>query len=54
MNFRIFFSVEDGEWVGVCDEYPSLSWLAVDPEVAAVGIIAAVRRAQKDMGIEEI
>ena len=28
--YRVVFSVEDGEFVATCAEFPSLSWLAAD------------------------
>lgn len=53
MNFRTFFSDEDDEWVGVCDKYPSLSWLADTPEEAERGIIKLVDAVEKDLRAEE-
>jgi predicted RNase H-like HicB family nuclease len=32
------WSPEDGEYVGLCAEFPSLSWLAKSPESALSGI----------------
>ncbi len=32
------WSAEDGEHVGLCAEFPSLSWLAPTPEEALAGI----------------
>ncbi|MGV7292077.1 antitoxin HicB, partial [Mycobacterium kansasii] len=26
-TYRVEWSPEDGEWVGLCAEFPSLSWL---------------------------
>jgi len=37
-TYRVLWSEEDGEYVGLCAEYPSLSWLASDPENALKGI----------------
>lgn len=37
-TYRVVWSQEDGEYVGLCDEFPSLSWLAVTPEEALSGI----------------
>jgi hypothetical protein len=34
-TFRIAWSAEDGEWVGTCDQLPSLSYLHHDPVEAA-------------------
>ena len=35
-TFRAVWSPEDGEYVGLCDEFPSLSWLAPSPEDTSV------------------
>ena len=37
-TYRITWSEEDGEYAGLCAEFPSLSWLASTPDVALVGI----------------
>jgi predicted RNase H-like HicB family nuclease len=37
-TYRITFSEEDNEYVGLCAEFPSLSWLADTPEAALKGI----------------
>lgn len=37
-TYRIAWSLEDAEHVGLCAEFPSLSWLAPTPEAALVGI----------------
>jgi predicted RNase H-like HicB family nuclease len=36
--YRVVYSLEDGEFVGLCDEFPSLSWLARDERSAMEGI----------------
>lgn len=41
-TYRITWSEEDGEYVGLCAEFPSLSWLAAQPEVALQGICQLV------------
>ena len=33
-TYRVTWSPEDGEHVGLCVEFPSLSWLATAPEEA--------------------
>lgn len=38
MNLHVEWSDEDQEWVGLCDEYPSLSWLHKDRQKALDGI----------------
>jgi predicted HicB family RNase H-like nuclease len=37
-TYRVTWSDEDNEYVGLCAEFPSLSWLAVTPEAALKGI----------------
>jgi predicted HicB family RNase H-like nuclease len=37
-TYRITWSAEDQEYVGLCVEFPSLSWLSNDPESALKGI----------------
>jgi hypothetical protein len=37
-HYRVIWSPEDDEHVGLCSEFPSLSWLAPTPEGALVGI----------------
>jgi predicted HicB family RNase H-like nuclease len=48
-TYRVTWSEEDGEYVGLCVEFPSLSWLAAEPEAALRGIRAVVAEAVKDM-----
>ena len=36
------WSDEDGEWVGLCDGFPLVSWLEPDREAAEEGIRAVV------------
>jgi len=36
--YRVTWSEEDQEYVGLCVEFPSLSWLAGEPEEALAGI----------------
>jgi predicted HicB family RNase H-like nuclease len=36
--YRVTWSEEDNEYVGLCSEFPSLSWLADTPEKALKGI----------------
>ena len=38
LHYRVLWSQEDREYVGVCEEFPSLSWLAVTADEALVGI----------------
>mgnify|MGYP001766652874 FL=1 len=37
-TYRVTWSPEDQEHVGLCTEFPSLSWLAASPEEALSGI----------------
>ncbi len=37
-TYRVTWSEEDGEYVGLCAEFPSLSWLANTLENALQGI----------------
>lgn len=47
--YRIMWSEEDKEYVGLCVEFPSLSWLAASPESALKGIRKVVEDVMKDM-----
>lgn len=48
-TYRVTWSPEDGEHVGLCVEFPSLSWLAATPEEALLGIRQMVSEAVADM-----
>lgn len=48
-TYRVTWSVEDEEYVGLCAEFPSLSWLAQSPESALKGIRKTVEAVVKDM-----
>lgn len=48
-TYRVTWSAEDGEHVGLCAEFPSLSWLASTPEKALAGIRRVVARTVADM-----
>ncbi|MFB3906563.1 MAG: type II toxin-antitoxin system HicB family antitoxin [Acidobacteriota bacterium] len=37
-TYRVTWSGDDQEYVGLCAEFPSLSWLASSPEAALRGI----------------
>lgn len=37
-TYRVTWSPEDKEHVGLCAEFPSLSWLAATPDEALIGI----------------
>ena len=48
-TYRVTWSQEDEEYVGLCVEFPSLSWLASSPEKALEGIRKVVAGVVKDM-----
>ena len=48
-TYRVMWSEEDGEYVGLCAEFPSLSWLAKTQEGALTGIRETVHRVIQDM-----
>ena len=48
-TYRVTWSVEDEEYVGLCLEFPLLSWLAPRPEDAFAGIRRTVADAVQDM-----
>lgn len=48
-TYRVTWSEEDGEYVGLCAEFPSLSWLADTQEAALTGIRDIVRQVVQDM-----
>lgn len=37
-SYRVIWSEEDKEHVGLCAEFPGLSWLAATPEKALYGV----------------
>ena len=47
--YRVIWSDEDGQHVGLCAELPSLSWLASDPEKALRGIRKMAAHVVRDM-----
>ena len=48
-TYRVTWSEEDAEYVGLCAEFPGLSWLARTPEAALKGIRKVVAEAIADM-----
>ena len=48
-TYRITWSKDDKEYVGLCTEFPSLSWLAETQEAALKGIRAVVKKVLRDM-----
>jgi predicted RNase H-like HicB family nuclease len=47
--YRVIWSEEDGQCVGLCAEFPSLSWLGGTPEKALRGIRKVVAGVLSDM-----
>jgi predicted HicB family RNase H-like nuclease len=48
-TYRVTWSEEDQEFVGLCAEFPSLSWLSRKPETALKGIRKVVEDTLIDM-----
>ena len=48
-TYRVAWSPEDEEYVGMCVEFPSLSWLAPSPDEAFSGIRQVVSECVEDM-----
>ena len=49
-TYRVAWSAEDREHVGLCTEFPSLSWLAPTPQQALAGIRSLVGEVLAEMG----
>ena len=52
-TYRVTWSEEDNEYVGLCVEFPSLSWLEPSPEEALKGIRQVVAQAVADLEASE-
>jgi len=48
-TYRVTWSAEDDEYVGLCAEFPTLSWLADTPESALKGVRNIVAEVIEDM-----
>ena len=48
-TYRVTWSSDDQEYIGLCAEFPSLSWLATTPEAALKGIRKIVAEVAEDM-----
>ena len=48
-TYQVTWSSEDDEYVGLCVEFPSLSWLAATPDEAFSGIRESVIDCVADM-----
>jgi predicted RNase H-like HicB family nuclease len=54
-TYGLAWSAEDSQYVGLCIEFPSLSWLAQTPEEALQGIRDVVAGVVEDMAtIDEV
>jgi predicted HicB family RNase H-like nuclease len=49
-TYRVTWSEDDNEYVGLCAEFPSLSWLDGTPEKALKGVRKLVADVLLDMG----
>lgn len=52
-TYRVTWSEDDNEYVGLCAEFPSLSWLADSPEKALKGVRKLVADILLDMGMND-
>ena len=48
-TYRVTWSEDDKEYVGLCAEFPCLSWLARTPEAALKGIRKVIAETVKEM-----
>ncbi len=48
-TYRVTWSEDDAEYVGLCAEFPSLSWLAQTPDAALKGVCKLVSEVVADM-----
>lgn len=51
-TYRVTWSEEDEEFVGLCAEFPGLSWLAPVSEEALKGIRSVVEACVEDMALQ--
>lgn len=49
-TYRVTWSEEDQEYVGLCTEFPSLSHLDKTPEAAMNGVLGLVKDIVDDIG----
>ena len=52
-TYRVTWSQEDGEYLGLCVELPSLSWLAATPAKALAGIRHIAAESIADMQLND-
>jgi predicted HicB family RNase H-like nuclease len=50
-SYRVLWSEEDNEYVGLCAEFPSLSWLEPSPEDAFKGIRQVIAEVVADLEV---
>lgn len=48
-TYRVFWSEEDEEFVGLCAEFPGLSWLDKNQHTAFSGIVDLVQNCISDL-----
>ena len=48
-TYRVTWSEDDSEYVGLCIEFPSMSWLSETPESALIGIRKVVGEVVLDL-----
>jgi hypothetical protein len=48
-TYRVIWSEEDSEFVGLCAEFPSLSWLDAEQSEALAGVVSLVAQTIGDM-----
>jgi len=48
-TYRVTWSEDDKEYIGLCAEFPGLSWLSATPEAALKGIRKLVSEVVADM-----
>ncbi|NJK52601.1 MAG: type II toxin-antitoxin system HicB family antitoxin [Leptolyngbyaceae cyanobacterium SU_3_3] len=51
-TYRVFWSQEDQEFVGLCAEFPGMSWLDADQQAAFSGIVMLVQDCLDDLAAQ--
>ena len=51
-TYRVTWSIEDGEFVATCAEFPSLSWLADSQAAALQGLVDLIADTVADLTAE--
>ena len=52
LSYRVIYSEEDQEFIGLCDQFPSLSWLESSSIEALAGIEMLVNEVLDDMCLD--